>query len=553
MPLEKTDSIASAAPRQEYGLSSSGDFGSPASRMPPPQSSLLRISEPHADRQVSPSYPIRPARPLSIHLSYASSVPEPPTCPEIDLTGTSGSVGFRTSYYPARIAPAEEMAESCSDACSSHSCDDECSGDDCEPECDQSCAGTEQCQFPELSTFPCEDPHCDDHPCYSDHYQPDAVCSLGDGASEWVNLQTPEADNVPDPQTLTLCRWVMPGEQCNVSALNINELGRHVFQDHIETQQMFPCPWEDCAEVLDVDHVPTHIKQQHGRDRLICLWGDCGLAFSDEESLKYHMGTHNQLQCHWAGCHIGLTGLPQLQTHVNHAHLRMGSQSEPQPPRSTYQLAPQPPPSIDEASTAGHNEELFDLKISTSPPLEGFCSSSNVSGYHSSPHNTTNPSPHRGRMNAFANLNRLPSSAIIHSSPLPVNLPANSRAYSIDGTVHRCIWIVNPAASQTCNMIFGNGNSLQEHVDNKHIWTQETYSPNYLPICGWLDCKRKGKPVQSREKLRRHLFTHTGCMHIPPDIGLSLLKLEAYILCRLDGVVPYLPQAVQQPGISQQS
>lgn len=553
VPLEKADSITSAASRRGYGLSSPVDSGSPESSMAPPRSSRLRISEPHADRQVSPSYVVQPARPLSIHLGRARSVPEPPVCPENDITGNNGTVGLRTSYCPARIAPAEETAESCSDGCSSQSCDDECSGDDCEPDCAQSCAGTEQCQFPGLNTFPCEDPHCDDHPCYSDHYQPDAVCSLRDGASEWPNLQTSDADNGPDPLPLTLCRWVMPGEQCNVSALNMNELGQHVLHDHIETQQLFPCPWDECAEVLDVKQAPTHITQQHGPDKLICLWRDCELAFSDVESLRCHMASHNELQCHWAGCHIGLAGLPQLQTHVNQAHLRMGSLSEPQAPQSTYQLPPRPPSSIDEANTARHNGELSDLKISTSSPLERIHSSSNVSGSHSSPYDTTNPSPHKGRMNAFENMNRLPSPAITDSSPLPVHMPAKRLAESIEDTVHRCMWIVNPATSQTCNMIFENGNSLQQHVDNKHIWTQETYSPNYLPICGWLDCKRKGKPVQSREKLRRHLFTHTGCMHIPSGGGLALFQPEAYISRRLDGIMPYLPEAVQQPGIAQQS
>lgn len=554
VPFEKADSITSAASRRGYGLSSPVDSGSPESSMAPPRSSRLRISEPHADRQVSPSYVVQPARPLSIHLGRARSVPEPPVCPENDLTGNNGTVGLRTSYCPARIAPAEETAESCSDGCSSQSCDDECSGDDCEPDCAQSCAGTEQCQFPGLNTFLCEDPHCDDHPCYSDHYQPDAVCSLRDGASEWPNLQTSDADNGPDPLPLTLCRWVMPGEQCNVSALNMNELGQHVLHDHIETQQLFPCPWDECAEVLDVKQAPTHITQQHGPDKLICLWRDCELAFSDVESLRCHMESHNELQCHWAGCHIGLAGLPQLQTHVNQAHLRMGSLSEPQAPQSTYQLPPRPPSSIDEANTARHNGELSDLKISTSsPPLERIHSSSNVSGSHSSPYDTTNPSPHKGRINAFENMNRLPSPAITDSSPLPVHMPAKRLAESIEDTVHRCMWIVNPATSQTCNMIFENGNGLQQHVDNKHIWTQETYSPNYLPICGWIDCKRKGKPVQSREKLRRHLFTHTGCMHIPSGGGLALFQPEAYISRRLDGIMPYLPEAVQQPGIAQQS
>lgn len=527
------------APCQRYALSPPGDSGSPATSMPPPRS----FSDLRADRQVSQSYILQPARPLSIHSSRTRSVPGIPVGPIADLTGNTGTVGFRDSYCPPRTAPAEEAAESCSDGCSSQSCDDDCSGDDCELECAQSCAGTEQCQFPELNTFPCEDSHCDDHPCYSDHYQPDIVCSLGDGVSEWPNLQTCDADNGPDQFSLNLCRWVLPGEQCNVSAPNMNELGQHVLHDHIETQQRFPCPWDECAEVLDVQRAPTHITQQHGRDKLICLWRDCGLAFSDEEALKQHMETHNELQCHWAGCHIGLAGLPQLQTHVNQAHLRLG-QGEPQAFQSIYQPPPQPPSSTEDVNTAMHNGRLSDLKVSTSSPLEGFYSSSNVSGPRSAPYDTTNPSPHKGRMNAFENPNRLPSPTITDSSPLPVHMPAKDCAGSPDGTVHRCMWIVNPAMSQICNMVFENGNSLQEHVDNKHIWTQETYSPNYLPICGWLDCKRKGKPVQSREKLRRHLFTHTGCMQTSSDNGLALLQHKAYFLRRLDGVVSYLPETV---------
>jgi uncharacterized Zn-finger protein len=50
-----------------------------------------------------------------------------------------------------------------------------------------------------------------------------------------------------------------------------------------------------------------------------------------------------------------------------------------------------------------------------------------------------------------------------------------------------------------------NLETLSSHLSQNHVvYKQKEY------ICEWLSCLRKGKPFPSRQKLLRHLSTHTG-------------------------------------------
>ncbi|KAI0482797.1 hypothetical protein GGR56DRAFT_207759 [Xylariaceae sp. FL0804] len=76
-----------------------------------------------------------------------------------------------------------------------------------------------------------------------------------------------------------------------------------------------------------------------------------------------------------------------------------------------------------------------------------------------------------------------------------------------------CKWVMNPGApvsqQRVCGNICSSNHDLVEHLKTNHIamMTAKTHI-----VCSWKGCKRTGDQVfASRNKLTRHLFTHTGC------------------------------------------
>ena len=70
-----------------------------------------------------------------------------------------------------------------------------------------------------------------------------------------------------------------------------------------------------------------------------------------------------------------------------------------------------------------------------------------------------------------------------------------------------CLWVVeiDPHSHFSCGMQFRSGNALQQHVEQVHCKEKGAV------VCNWRACKRKGDPLKTKEKLKRHIFSHTGC------------------------------------------
>lgn len=394
-----------------------------------------------------------------------------------------------------------EKDGSCLGDCSSQSCDGGCSMGRCPPGC------IPACDMPSCDLPSCDIPSCDASQvcdavdaCTSDECTDSPTCV--DDSCHWSffghvpafgnDFSNQSADTgANDPMH---CRWVMPGQQCDVSVPTMESLGQHVLHEHIEPQGFFTCPIDQCAEKLDAQQAPSHLMHEHNPDSYVCLWQYCGQTFPDAKELDRHMKiAHANLDCHWAGCEVSTKELSQLKNHVDVDHLHFPGNFEPSMSPYSFQTP----------IYAGHDPALH---ISThSPFTSSHASPVNLEqkpfyqGSMIPPYQNALPSPMSSDRRAFQN-DAIPSYPMHFEHPLGL---------AEEGS--RCMWITDNSIGQVCGMTFKNGNDLQLHVDQTHVWTNEGNSTGIVLLCHWLNCKREGKPLQNKEKLRRHMFTHTGC------------------------------------------
>lgn len=71
---------------------------------------------------------------------------------------------------------------------------------------------------------------------------------------------------------------------------------------------------------------------------------------------------------------------------------------------------------------------------------------------------------------------------------------------------HLCRWLIN---GKICGQVFNNNEDLHQHLGKDHVG-QMSSKTKYL--CLWEGCQRKNdQNFASRNKLRRHISTHTAC------------------------------------------
>lgn len=462
--------------------------------MPPPPTPHCSAATTYKRRKASvPRRKVTPVDPKKSALSRSVSRTSSYTAG--NLVGMTNKV-ILSQNYPATTVLSYEKDGSCVGDCSSQSCDGGCSISHCTSDCIPSC-GLPSCSMPSCegsqvceNLDPCTSFRCTDSPACVDNTCPwtlsGHVPAFGD---DFSNQSVDTGGN--DPMH---CLWVMPGQQCDVSVPTMESLGQHVLHEHIEPQGTFTCPIGQCAEKLDAQRAPSHLMHEHNPDSYVCLWQNCGQTFPDAKELDSHMKiTHANLDCHWAGCEVSTKKLSQLKNHVDIDHLHFPGVFEPA-------IAPFP---FEMPIYSGHQPTL---RISTQSP---FTSS------HASPINLEQKQFLHGAM--------IP----LYQNALPSPISSDHRAFQNDAIppnpVHfkhplgvgeercRCMWITDKSIGQVCGMAFKDGNELQLHVDQDHVWTGGGNSTGVVLLCHWLDCKRNGKPLQNKEKLRRHLFTHTGC------------------------------------------
>ena len=350
-----------------------------------------------------------------------------------------------------------------SDLSSLYSCGQECSVLECPSGCDPPCDELVTCEGSVcLNPSDCSSVECCREPQCFDHSRRPSV------DFDAVALDTQDASSffgpgIDDPMH---CRWLLPNQQCDVSAPSVNELSQHVVHDHIEPQTLLTCEWDHCADVVDAKQLTDHLRQNHHPDTYVCLWQGCGQTFSDGEQLENHMEVMHSnlnLDCHWGGCEVATKGPSELKSHIHKEHLNV-------PERAVYPL-----------DFPSHHQLCAS---------QAQCSNSLPSMYYNDQ-----------RFYHDAKAEEATSSYPLHSTGDYINISCT------------CKWITDRSLGTSCEASFKSENELQTHVDRAHIdpISARGAPEKYAFVCEWPECKRNRFPHQNKDKLRRHVYIHTGC------------------------------------------
>lgn len=532
----------------------------------------------------------RPKRPPpdphfeSLHghpLSYARSIQsflqtyDPQPVPSI-MNSLADSSGFSHPTVPNVVdftegkAPAGEMPPPPTPGLPSGfqtPCEGTCSITNCESGCNPSvidsgtcslsqCNNLEQCTSEEC----CKEPACLAHDSVPATRRESIDFSAEDqyaspSQHQFVNSGSvfPAYDNLAgfdiiddDP---VQCHWLLPDQECDITALTKDALSQHVFQDHIQPEVSLTCGWSDCEEQIDAQQLTDHLwnshhPEQHVPESYVCLWDRCMEIFTDAEQLEMHMEfahTHMEsIDCRWGGCGTITTNSAELQSHVNQEHLhlhiqpafsssdldmgssdRRGSLSSKQPrywspekddllmrvraQNLTFpQIASQYFPDKSAQACQIHYAKLWNQQQQYAP--QDIEESTPLLTYSPLPSSSYTTSPYEPQYPLIDPLSQTsPAFFSNHSSLLILDHPSTQPD-------HECMWITDDATETHCGARFGDPNELQTHVETSHypLSDDRKRRPSTHWVCKWMGCARKGETRLTREKLKKHLYTHTG-------------------------------------------
>ena len=482
----------------------------------------------------------RPTLPNAIDFTKgkapASNVPTPPTASFLS--------GFQTPYQSV---------------CSIVNCESGCNPSvACSGTCSLSqCNNLNQCTSEEC----CRGPACLDHSSLPTTRRESIDFSIGNQFASFPSQLQSANSGVVFPASNHLqgfddttydplqCHWLLPDQDCNITAPTKDALSQHVYHDHVQPETSIKYGSSGGVGPLSAQQ-PTwnsDYTERHAPDFYVCSWEACMERFSDVEQLKTHMeAAHTQMEsidCRWGGCGCITANSAELQSHVDTEHLHLHTQQagfssdvetslseNPNPKRrnnplywtpemddllmrvraqnfSYPQIVSQFFPDKSAKALQCRYSRLFDQQQQSDPqptvqstPLLSYAPLQPASPF-TSPYESPDPlvDPSSTQMSPV-----LPP----HQSSQLVVEQAQTPGF------HVCLWITDDETEMLCAAQFGDTNALQAHVESSHYPPTRKRKPKSHWICKWLGCVVKGETRGSRDKLRKHICTHTGCKSI---------------------------------------
>ena len=448
-------------------------------------------------------------------------------------------------------------------------CEGPCSITNCESGCNPSpfdsgicslsqCNNLEQCTSEEC----CKEPECLDHISipttrresfdYSaaDQYASSSQHQFTNGSaviSAYDNSSGFDETNANPIQ----CHWLLPDQECDMTAPTTDALSQHVLNDHIQPETSLMCGWSDCEKQIDAqqftDHLwNSHRPEQHVQDSYVCLWNGCMENFSDAEQLATHMEvahTHvESIDCRWGGCGTITTNSAELHTHVDKEHLRLqiqplsfspnadtslsDSQSSQQPRHPLYWKAEN-----DELLMRVRAQNLTFPQIASQyfPGKSAQACQRRYAVIYNREQQGTPPSPEQST--PLLTYSPLPPASNATSPydtqypPIDLTLSQTSPAFPSNHSSqlvsdhrptqgnHVCMWITDDSTEALCGSRFGDTYGLQAHIESSHYPFSDDRRRRPIShwVCKWTGCTRRGESSGTRDKLKKHIYTHTSC------------------------------------------
>ena len=401
--------------------------------------------------------------------------------------------------------PLEEEIFTCIEDCTSRLCDDGCTVDHCPPGCTPSCAGSEACgEFELCTSVECSDmawfdqvPVCKDYTCPFTTLDESPLLSNTSSTQSCAPVASVSSRSHPQ----------IMGQRSNNSSDDSTD-GEHAYYNQIRTVT----PRATSSSSTE-GHPGQYISiYNNNLSSHAYPTEHCGRIFEDCEALTSHfMAAHFNLENAYAD-NVQETSLVEWETQseiVNSNNLSSPKTSSCLEPScsATYQpfslnerlQTTELPPYL--ASDKVHHP-MRDVTQQSSIPSSSF-EQSRI--HRLDPLTTTSQTLNTYRSSTMPLSGQL-EMPLVQSSSTNSSIPIKTV-----NTTKICEWVEEPSAGRVCGMKFKDGNDLQLHVDEVHLCQS---SPAYCArntSCNWYQCKRNGNRFQTKDKLRRHMFTHTGC------------------------------------------
>ncbi|KAI8914755.1 hypothetical protein DFJ77DRAFT_463189 [Powellomyces hirtus] len=233
----------------------------------------------------------------------------------------------------------------------------------------------------------------------------------------------------------------------------------------------------------------AHIKQD--MDELMAVEIPAEPQTGTAQSQDAGHTSDTEAKCHWSTCTAEFRTPDELLPHISKLHLSANRVSHPGK-HARLVLRSSANPSVhgasdNETEDMSPDEHEADAQNAALPPIPEISSAS------SSPNSARSSFIHACKW-ALCSL-----STFFSVDDLFEHLCSDHLA--IKGTVglpHGCMWL-------GCAQRFETFDELTNHLSEEHIGSGHS---EY--VCMWENCERNGKPFSQRQKVMRHIQTHTG-------------------------------------------